>query len=166
LQYFPKNFCSADAVKSEYGDFFCMDDAYEGVPLTNDNFEMIGILVLSVVRTDTKIAALQTEKELEIKSKQVEFYHRAIDLLILNLERLAEGNLSIDPFQGETEKDTQRIGEKFTIIDTVQNMRRYLKVKSLSALANLSSTVILRIAVKPEDMYDEYRSTGFKKACV
>ncbi len=92
--------------------------SYTGIPLIDENQEIIGALELIVDQTEIKYAARLAEKNIEIAKKQAEFQELEVDELIVNLEKLAKGDLSISVLERETDEDTQRIGENFTKINT------------------------------------------------
>ncbi|HWQ77758.1 MAG TPA: methyl-accepting chemotaxis protein [Anaerovoracaceae bacterium] len=98
-----------------------LEISYTGIPLTDENEEIIGVLELIIDQTDIKNAARQAEKNVEIAKKQAEFQEQEVDQLIVNLEKLAAGDLSIVTFERETDDDTQRIGENFARINTYLN---------------------------------------------
>jgi methyl-accepting chemotaxis protein len=97
------------------------DISYTGIPLTDENQEIIGALELIVDQTQVRNAARQAEKNAEIAKKQTEFQEQEVDQLIANLEKLAIGDLSIVTRDRETDEDTQRIGENFSRINTCLN---------------------------------------------
>lgn len=98
-----------------------LEISYTGIPMTGENGEIIGALELFVDQTEVKNAARQAEKNVSIAKKQAEFQEREVDQLIVNLEKLAKGDLSISTSDRETDEDTQRIGENFSKINTYLN---------------------------------------------
>ncbi len=94
---------------------------YTGIPLRDENEEVIGALELIVDQTETKDAARQAERNVEIARKQAEFQDKEVDQLIVNLEKLAKGDLSITTFNRDTDEVTQRIGENFAKINSYLN---------------------------------------------
>ena len=98
-----------------------LEISYTGIPLTDENQEIIGALELIVDQTEVKNAARLAEKNVEIAKKQADFQDQEVDQLIVNLEKLAKGDLSIATSDRETDEDTQRIGENFAKINTYLN---------------------------------------------
>lgn len=94
---------------------------HTAIPLRDDNGDVVGALELIVDQTEVKKAARQAEKNVEIANKQAEFQGQEVDQLIVNLEKLAKGDLSIETIDRETDEDTQRIGENFAKINTYLN---------------------------------------------
>lgn len=95
-----------------------LEVSYTGIPLTEEKGEIIGVLELIIDQTEIKNAARQAEQNVEVAKKQAEFQDHEVDRLILNLEKLAKGDLSIEIIQRETDADTYRIGENFARINT------------------------------------------------
>lgn len=95
-----------------------LEISYTGIPLRDENQEIIGALELIVDQTDVRNAARQAEKNVETAKKQAEFQDREVDQLIVNLEKLAKGDLTIVTSDRETDEDTQGIGENFAKINT------------------------------------------------
>ncbi len=95
--------------------------SYTGIPLTDENDEVIGALELIVDQTEIRNAARQAENNVEIARKQAEFQDLEVEQLIVNLEKLAKGDLSIDASDMQTDEDTQRIGENFAKINAYLN---------------------------------------------
>lgn len=98
-----------------------LEISYTGIPMMDDNQDVIGVLELIVDQTHIKNAARQAEKSIEVARKQAEFQDREVDQLILNLEKLAGGDLSIVTQDRETDEDTRSIGENFAKINTYLN---------------------------------------------
>ncbi len=98
-----------------------LEISYTGIPLTDENGDIIGALELIVDQTEVKNAARLAEKNVEIAKKQAEFQDREVNQLIVNLEKLAQGDLSIYTSERETDEDTQQIGENFAKINTYLN---------------------------------------------
>lgn len=95
--------------------------SYTGIPLTDDNGGIIGALELIVDQTEIRNAAREAERNVETAKKQAEFQDQEVGQLIVNLEKLAMGDLSIETFDRETDEDTQKIGENFSRINTYLN---------------------------------------------
>ena len=91
---------------------------YTGIPLRDENEEIIGALELIVDQTEMKDAARKAEKNVEIAKKQADFQDHKVDQLIINLEKLAKGDLTITTSESESDEDTQRIAENFEKINT------------------------------------------------
>ncbi|HWQ80036.1 MAG TPA: methyl-accepting chemotaxis protein [Anaerovoracaceae bacterium] len=97
------------------------DISYTGIPLTDENREIIGALELIADQTEVRNAARQAEKNVEIAKRQAEFQDQEVDQLIINLEKLAAGDLSITIAERETDEDTRRIGENFDRVNACLN---------------------------------------------
>jgi methyl-accepting chemotaxis protein len=97
------------------------DISYTGIPLTDENLEIIGALELFVDQTQVRNAARQAEKNIEIAKKQAEFQEQEVDQLITNLEEAGNGRSVHRDQRKETDEDTQRIGENFARINTYLN---------------------------------------------
>ncbi|HVI42095.1 MAG TPA: methyl-accepting chemotaxis protein, partial [Anaerovoracaceae bacterium] len=98
-----------------------LEISYTGIPLTDENQEVIGALELFIDQTDIKNAMRYAERNVEAARKQAEFQDQEVDQLIINLEKLAKGDLSISTSDKETDEDTRRIGENFAKINTYLN---------------------------------------------
>lgn len=92
-----------------------------GIPLKDESQEIIGALELIVDQTQIKNAARQAEKNVETGKKLADFQDYEVEQLILNLEKLAMGDLSITTANRETDEDTQGIGESFAKINSYLN---------------------------------------------
>ncbi len=95
--------------------------SYTGIPLTDDDGEIIGVLELIIDQTEIKNAARQAEKNVEVAKKQAEFQDQEVERLIVSLEKLAKGDLSIVTADRETDEDTEQIGANFAKINTYLN---------------------------------------------
>ncbi len=98
-----------------------LEIAYTGIPLRDENQEVIGALALVVDQTEIKNAARQAEQNVGTAKKQADFQEQEVDQLLINLEKLAKGDLSITTVDRETDEDTRSIGENFTKINHYLN---------------------------------------------
>ncbi len=112
-----------------------LEITYTGIPLRDENDQVIGALELMVDQTEIKNAARHAERNAQIAKKQALFQDQEVDKLIINLEKLAKGDLSIETSQRETDEDTEQIGQNFAKIDA------YLKncVSAIQALIDDAS---------------------------
>lgn len=94
---------------------------YTGLPLTDENGEITGALEIMVDQTDIKNAARQAEKNAQTAKKQSDFQDHEVDKLIVNLEKLAKGDLTITTSEPETDEDTKLVGENFAKINAYLN---------------------------------------------
>ncbi|QOX65136.1 HAMP domain-containing protein [Anoxybacterium hadale] len=100
-----------------------LEISYTGIPIRDENQQVIGALELIVDQTEMKSTLRKIEK-------QAAYQEREVDQLIVNLEKLAQGELSIETPVQEVDEDTQSIGENF------KNINANLK-KSVSAIQML-----------------------------
>ena len=98
-----------------------MELSYTGIPLTDQNREIVGALELFVDQTEIRNAARQAERNVKTAQKQAEFQEKEVDQLIINLEKLAQGDLSIKSLEMESDEDTRQIAENFKKINTYLN---------------------------------------------
>ena len=97
-----------------------LEITYTGIPLRNENAEVIGALLLILDQTQIKKAALFAEQNVEIARKQAEYQEREVNQLIVNLEKLALGDINIEivDMDAEKDEDTAHIAENFKKINT------------------------------------------------
>ena len=95
--------------------------SYTGIPLRDENNQVIGALELIVDQTEIKKAVGQAEMNGRIAKKQADFQDQEVDKLIVNLEKLAAGDLNIEITQRETDADTEQIGQNFARINAYLN---------------------------------------------
>jgi len=100
---------------------------HTGIPLKDENQQIVGALELMVDQTEIVDAMMKAENNAQIAQKQANYQEKAVDHLIINLQKLANGNLSIDPFEQETDNDTRTIAENF------KKINHYLE-KSVAAI--------------------------------
>jgi methyl-accepting chemotaxis protein len=87
-----------------------LEISYTGIPLRDEHQQVIGALELIVDQTEMKGTLRKIEK-------QAKYQEREVDQLIVNLEKLAQGDLSIETSVQEVDDDTQAIGENFKNIN-------------------------------------------------
>ena len=98
--------------------------SYSGLPLKDKNQEIHAALELIIDQTDivnsmkeAENARRQVENAMRIAEKQAAYQDGEVEQLILNLEKLAKGDLSIDAKVAEADEDTERIGKNFENIN-------------------------------------------------
>ncbi len=87
-----------------------LEISYTGIPMKNENQEIIGALELIVDQTEIK----NTMNKIE---KQAEYQELEVNNLIINLEKLAKGDLNIEASIHEVDDDTKTIGKNFENIN-------------------------------------------------
>jgi len=83
-----------------------LDISYDGIPLKNNDGEIIGSLEIITDLTEIK-------KAQRVSEKQIKLQEREVSALISNLELLAQGNLNLELEPSETDDDTKQLGENF-----------------------------------------------------
>jgi methyl-accepting chemotaxis protein len=86
------------------------DIAYTGVPLRDMEGKIIGAIEIITDLTAIKQAA-------HLARKQAEYQTAEVDKLIVNLGKVALGDLNIDATTAVTDEDTQAVGENFKKIN-------------------------------------------------
>ncbi len=100
-----------------------LDISYSGVPVKDTEGRIIGALEVVTDLTAVKSAA-------RLAKKQADYQAAEVDKLVVNLEKVARGDLNVVPSTGTTDEDTRAIGENFTKInDGLQS--------TVQAIANL-----------------------------
>ncbi len=100
-----------------------LDISYTGVPVKDTEGVIIGALEVVTDLTAVKRAA-------RLANKQADYQAAEVDKLVVNLEKVAQGDLNVAPSTGITDEDTRAIGENFTKInDALQST-----VKAISNL--------------------------------
>lgn len=87
-----------------------MDIAYSSTPLQDTDGNVIGALEVIMDQTAVKQAARVAEKQAGFQTEQV-------DKLVVNLSKLAKGDLDINPVTPDVDEDTRQIGENFETIN-------------------------------------------------
>lgn len=90
---------------------------HTAIPLLDDNDQVVGGLELMVDETEIVNAMTKANKHAEIAQKQADYQEEAVDHLVINLQKLASGDLSIKPFEKEADEDTKTIAENFRKIN-------------------------------------------------
>jgi len=86
------------------------DISYTGVPIKDLEGKIIGALEIITDLTAIKKAA-------RLAQKQAEYQAREVDKLVVNLGKVAAGDLDITPATTETDEDTRAVGENFQKIN-------------------------------------------------
>ena len=87
-----------------------LDISYTGVPVKDTEGRIIGALEVATDLTAVKSAA-------RLAKKQADYQAVEVDKLVVNLEKIARGDLSVAPSAAATDEDTREIGENFTKIN-------------------------------------------------
>ncbi|MEW6659134.1 MAG: methyl-accepting chemotaxis protein [Thermodesulfobacteriota bacterium] len=86
------------------------DISYTGVPVRDLEGKIIGALEIITDLTAIKKAA-------RLAQKQAEYQAREVDKLVVNLGKVAQGDLEIDTATAATDEDTRTVGENFRKIN-------------------------------------------------
>ncbi|MDR3568913.1 MAG: methyl-accepting chemotaxis protein [Syntrophobacteraceae bacterium] len=87
-----------------------LDIAYSGVPVKDAEGRIIGALEVATDLTEVKKAA-------RLAKKRADYQAIEVDKLVVNLGKVARGDLSITSSTAATDEDTRQIGENFTKIN-------------------------------------------------
>ena len=87
-----------------------LDISYTGVPVKDAEGRIIGALEVATDLTAVKSAA-------RLAKKQADYQAAEVDKLVVNLEKIAQGDLHVTPSTAATDEDTRAIGENFTKIN-------------------------------------------------
>lgn len=101
-----------------------LEISYSGIPLKDKEQKVVGALEFIVDQTEVvnlmkeaSNSRTKVEDSMRIAEKQKAYQDKEVEHLILNLEKLARGDLSIDARIGATDEDTVRIGKNFENIN-------------------------------------------------
>ena len=86
------------------------DISYTGVPVKDSEGRIVGALEVVTDLTAVKSAA-------RLAKKQADYQEAEVDKLVVNLEKVARGDLDVAPSAAATDEDTRAIGENFTKIN-------------------------------------------------
>ena len=119
-----------------------LDLAYSGVPIKDDTGRVVGALEVATDLTAVKAAA-------RVAKKQVEFQGRAVDTLVVNLERLSQGNLALDTAVGAADADTRQVAELFVKVNagldgTVRGVRALVQDAAALSQAAIAGRLAMR----------------------
>lgn len=122
---------------------------HSAIPITDDSGDRIGAFEFVVDQTEIVHAMRQADRNAEISHKQTEYQDKEVENLIVNLEKLADGDLSIETTIHETDDDTERIGENFRRINenlnrSVQAIRDLIEDASLMTKAAIEGDLEYR----------------------
>ncbi len=87
-----------------------LDISYTGVPVKDTEGAIIGALEVVTDLTAVKNAA-------RLAKKQADYQAAEVDKLVVNLEKIAQGDLDVTSSAVATDEDTRAIGENFTKIN-------------------------------------------------
>ncbi|MEW6171644.1 MAG: methyl-accepting chemotaxis protein [Bacillota bacterium] len=91
-----------------------LDIAYTGIPVKDANGQIVGCMEFVVDQTAVKTAA-------QVAQKQADYQEKEVQKLIVNLSKLAKGDLHVETKAAVTDVDTKVIGENFTEINNSLN---------------------------------------------
>lgn len=119
-----------------------MEISYTAVPVKNLEGKVVGGLEIITDQTEIKKAA-------RLADKQMDFQTREVDRLVVNLENLANGRLSIDSDVAEIDEDTQEIGSNFKkiskgLVQTVNAVEKLVNDANMLAEAAISGKIDTR----------------------
>lgn len=92
-----------------------VDISYNGVPVFDEQGAVVGVQEFIIDQTEIKNSQRLIEK-------QANYQEREVSKLIVNLDKLAKGNLNIKTHTEATDKDTESVGENFRKIN--ENLER------------------------------------------
>ncbi len=87
-----------------------LDISYSGVPIKDCEDRIIGALEVATDLTEVKKAA-------RLAKKQADYQAVEVDKLVVNLGKVARGDLGVTPSIAPTDEDTRAIGENFAKIN-------------------------------------------------
>lgn len=101
-----------------------IDVKYNGVPIMDKEGNVVGVQEFIIDQTEIKNGQRLIEKQANYQENEVE-------KLIVNLDKLAKGNLNIKTFTEPTDNDTKEVGENFRKINeslesSVSSIRGYI----------------------------------------
>ncbi|MFZ0932427.1 MAG: MCP four helix bundle domain-containing protein [Syntrophobacteraceae bacterium] len=100
-----------------------LDISYSGVPIKDTEGRIIGALEVVTDLTAVKSAA-------RLAKKQADYQAAEVDKLVVNLDKVARGDLNVAPSAATIDEDTRAIGENFTKINDALE-------STVQAIANL-----------------------------
>ncbi|MEW6172955.1 MAG: methyl-accepting chemotaxis protein [Bacillota bacterium] len=87
-----------------------LEIAYTGVPIKDADGKTLGVLEVVTDQTAAKTAV-------RVADKQAAFQEKEVQKLVINLDKLARGDMRVDSIVGATDEDTRGIGENFIKIN-------------------------------------------------
>ncbi len=116
-----------------------LEISYAGIPIRDDNDEVIGAMEFIVDQTEITNAIRKAEKQADYQELQVE-------KLNVNLGKLANGNLDIASSVDGYDEDTETIGKNFETIN--DNLNQSIEaIRSLTADVNDMTTAAIEGAL-------------------
>ncbi|MEW6573886.1 MAG: methyl-accepting chemotaxis protein [Bacillota bacterium] len=88
-----------------------LDISYTGIPVKDESGNTVGVMEFVVDQTAIKKAA-------RVMEKQAAYQENEVQKLVVNLGKLAAGDLKVDTSVAMTDEDTRAIGESFAKINT------------------------------------------------
>ena len=111
-----------------------LDIAYSGVPIKDETGRVVGAMEVATDLTAVKAAA-------RVAKRQADYQGHEVDKLVVNLERLSQGNLAVDTTVSPADADTRQVAELFAKVNagldgTVRGVRALVQdAASLSQAA-------------------------------
>lgn len=138
-----------------------MDIKYTGIPVKDENEEVIGVMELIIDQTEIKEAmrkSIEQSKQLEatsnITAKQVEFQKNKVELLLVNLEKLSKGDLDIE--LNAVDRDGVLIDKDIIDEDTNQIAENFKNINN-----NLDKSVqAIKLMTRDAGMLTKAAATG------
>jgi methyl-accepting chemotaxis protein len=105
-----------------------IDIQYTGIPIRDEEGNVIGAMELMVDQTEIKAAIRTADKQAKelvnagkTADKQAKYQEREVEKLIVNLKKLAKGDLNLETIVEDKDEDTSQIGENFENINNDLN---------------------------------------------
>jgi methyl-accepting chemotaxis protein len=94
-----------------------LDISYTGLPLRDEAGQVIGAFEVVTDLTAVKQAACQTERGAALARKQGAFQAKEIEKLVVNLDKVAQGDLAVSLAVAAADEDTQEVAHSFEQIN-------------------------------------------------
>ncbi|MEW6192919.1 MAG: methyl-accepting chemotaxis protein [Bacillota bacterium] len=113
-----------------------LDISYTGIPIKDAGGNVIGVMEFVVDQTAIKKAA-------RVMQKQAAYQENEVQKLVINLDRLAKGDLKVELAVAPTDEDTKAIGENFAKING--SLDETVKaIKSMAADVNVLAAAAVK----------------------
>jgi methyl-accepting chemotaxis protein len=137
-----------------------LEIAYTGVPLRDEAGNMIGAMAVISDLTEIKQAARATERAATLSRKRGEFQANEIEKLVVNLDKVAQGNLDVTLSVAAADADTAEVATHFEHINAaVQGTVEALQtlIVDVNTLAAAGVAGELRTRADAAHHHGEYR---------
>lgn len=124
--------------------------SYIGIPMTDSNGDITGAFKVIMDQTDIKNAQIISEKQAQYQKEEVE-------KLVINLGKLAQGQLEISTSVAESDLDTEEIANNFRKINhNLENSTNLIKsyIKELSDILSEMAGKNFTVAINREYLGD------------